>query len=100
MITAPWTKEQVDALNAFQRDSRAHPFTCPNDHGQADRTLIANEGGWYCQHCDYTQDWAHAFMAQRHPLTHGSDGEQASETDASERTSDAGKGFERGGPRT
>lgn len=60
-LRAPWTSEQVDALNRFQSESGMHPFTCPK--GQ---TLAASHGGWYCidPDCDYTQDWAHLFMAQ------------------------------------
>jgi hypothetical protein len=27
-IIAPWSTDQVDALNRFQRDSMFHPFTC------------------------------------------------------------------------
>jgi hypothetical protein len=39
-----------------------HPFTCGNgghDHG----VLIAKEDGWHCEKCEYTQNWAHGFMA-------------------------------------
>jgi hypothetical protein len=68
-IIAPWTPEQVDALNAFQRYDFRHPFTCPNEH-RGDRTLIATRHGWLCPHCDYTQYWAYKFMLDPpiHPL--------------------------------
>lgn len=61
-ITAPWTAEQVDALNAFQRLGYLHPFTCSGHEGGGDRDLIATRAGWICCHCDYKQDWAQAGM--------------------------------------
>lgn len=47
-ITAPWSSEQVAALEQFQPPS-----------------LVPSHSGWYCPDpsCDYRQDWAHAFMA-------------------------------------
>jgi hypothetical protein len=64
-ITAPWTTEQVAALNRFQREGRLHPFTCGNEHPGHHGTLIASGKGWYCPvtGCDYEQNWAHDFMA-------------------------------------
>lgn len=62
-ITAPWDAVQVDALNAYQRMNIFHPFTCPGHEGNGDRDLVATRKGWICCHCDYTQDWAHRFMA-------------------------------------
>lgn len=64
MIKAPWTAEQVDALNTTQRCGVVHPFTCPGHEGGGDRTLVATRHGWICPHCDYTQDWAHEFAAR------------------------------------
>jgi hypothetical protein len=61
-IRAPWSSEQVDALNRFQRRGDVHEFTCPEDHGGSDRTLIATKEGWLCPHCAYRQDWAHPAM--------------------------------------
>lgn len=63
MLKAPWTADQVDALNALQRSGAFHPFTCPGHDGRGDRTLVATRGGWICPHCEYTQDWAHEQMA-------------------------------------
>lgn len=60
-INAPWTAQQVDALNRFQRSGVFHEFTCPG-HGHGDRTLVATRSGWICCHCDYRQYWAHAAM--------------------------------------
>jgi hypothetical protein len=64
-ITAPWTPDQVDGLNRFQRAGFVHPFTCPDTHNGADRTLVATRAGWICPHCDYTQNWMHAAMIER-----------------------------------
>lgn len=65
-IKAPWTPEQVDALQLFQTSGVMHPFTCP-DHSQRS-DLVPTVRGWICQFCDYTQDWAHAFMADRQAI--------------------------------
>lgn len=69
LIRAPWTPEQVEALNLFQRDGLMHPFTCrnrPHPEHWGD-VLVATAAGWECPTpddvCDYTQTWAHAFMA-------------------------------------
>lgn len=62
-VLAPFTKEEADKLNEYQKLGFVHEFTCVNDH--PNRTLIAKEGaGWYCPNCDYTQNWAHAFMLE------------------------------------
>jgi hypothetical protein len=60
---APWTQEEVDALNRWQAAGYVHPFTCANDHDEP-RTLRACVSGWICDHpkCGYTQYWAHQFM--------------------------------------
>jgi hypothetical protein len=68
-ILAPFTADQVDALNAFQRLGYIHPFTCPGHEGGGDRDLIATRSGWICCHCAYRQDWAHAAMLNR-PAPH------------------------------
>lgn len=62
MIMAPWTSDQVDALNRYQRFGIVHPFTCTQDHGIADNNLVATRKGWICCHCGYTQNWAHVAM--------------------------------------
>jgi len=69
MSKAPWTREQVAALNRWQCCNHIHPFTCPN-RGDGNHhvimndlgTLVATEDGWTCPYCDYTQDWAHDTM--------------------------------------
>jgi hypothetical protein len=60
-ITAPFTQEQIVYLNQFQVAGVMHPFTC-RDHIEV--SLVATESGWICPtECDYTQNWAHDFMA-------------------------------------
>jgi len=62
--TTIWTDEQVANLNAYQKDRRFHPFTCPGDntHCQNQRDLIATREGWVCACGEYRQNWAHDFM--------------------------------------
>ena len=61
IVFAPWTKEQVDGLNRYQKSDLFHPFTCGGEHG-GDKVLVATEQGWVCGRCAYTQNWAHDFM--------------------------------------
>jgi hypothetical protein len=71
-IKAPWTPEQVSALDNFQNHRGPwavhpmHEFTCAH-HSQVG-VLVPTVRGWICQFCDYTQDWAHAFMADENPF--------------------------------
>lgn len=60
---APWTEEQVAFLNEYQQVGFMHPFTCGNEGCRND--LVATKNGWICSDpdCNYTQDWAHDFMA-------------------------------------
>jgi hypothetical protein len=64
IMKAPFSDDQVKALNAYQRIGLLHPFTCPGDQPQCHdrRELIATTKGWVCQCGCYTQDWAHDFM--------------------------------------
>lgn len=73
-VTAPFTNEQVDALNKWQRLGYVHPFTCCSHetckkHEYAVGTLTATTEGWVCPCGKYTQDWAHSYMADeaQHP---------------------------------
>jgi hypothetical protein len=66
-ITAPFTPEQVAALNRWQERGDVHPFTCGNSQCRSSHpndALVATPNGWMCRHCDYTQQWAHGFMAK------------------------------------
>jgi hypothetical protein len=65
-ITAPWTRDQVNVLNRFQQEANMHPFTCGALHASGQSPVLeATPAGWACPDptCEYTQDWAHAFMA-------------------------------------
>ena len=62
MKHAPWTDEEVEILNKFQREGPFHPFTCPGGPDCPERELIATKEGWICHCGEYTQDWAHEFM--------------------------------------
>lgn len=71
---APWTDEEVAALNAYQEGGWFHPFTCgrcrdadPDFPLKDEHKLVATNDGWICPTCDYTQDWAHEMMFQPSP---------------------------------
>ena len=85
-IQAPWTDEQVAALNKYQFSGVMHPFTCGKPEGLphtiTTEVLIATTDGWICavKGCSYTQNWAHEFMADsewideqiaKYPFLHG-----------------------------
>jgi hypothetical protein len=67
LIFAPFTDEQVVQLNRYQTAGRMHPFTCGGEQHHGGPTLTATPEGWVCpdQACTYTQNWAHAFMADK-----------------------------------
>lgn len=64
---APFVAEQVNSLNDYQRSGVFHPFTCGRDprsaHSDGEGILVARRDGWMCPDDDYTQTWAHDFMA-------------------------------------
>lgn len=76
-IFAPFSPEQVEALNRFQQSMVFHPFTCggnrsdekhkayQKEHGGDFGQLVATEKGWICPSCGYTQDWAWSIMAKK-----------------------------------
>lgn len=62
-IHAPFTREQVAALNDWQRCGWVHAFTCENRASHVgEGELVATLTGWICPQCTYTQDWAHSLM--------------------------------------
>ena len=75
-IHAPWTDEQVAALNTYQVSGVFHPFTCGkrdepgHEHPVDDGLLVATNDGWVCSNpsCDYTQEWAWRAMANTEML--------------------------------
>ena len=69
LIKAPWTQDQVDSLNAYQKSELHHEYTCDKHH-----VLVAHENGWICPSCTYQQNWCHDWSAnwqwkQDNPLT-------------------------------
>jgi hypothetical protein len=77
-LVAPWSPEVTATLNRFQTEAHFHPFTCANrgdgEHQERDNAdlgqLIATDQGWVCADCDYSQDWAHNFMADDSFIDH------------------------------
>ena len=79
-IIPPWDEVTVAALNNYQQKGYFHPFTCEYHGNQAHKKqhklssdpvpglLYATTLGWRCPACDYTQSWAHKFMADHQPL--------------------------------
>lgn len=70
IINAPFTLEQVRALNRYQEQGWFHPFTCPMPTHQREVKLVAKVRGWVCEQypdCPYVQDWAWRFMADPPP---------------------------------
>jgi hypothetical protein len=62
-ITAPWTPEQVSALNRSQETGDGYPITCGDLHTDGrSPVLTATADGWRCPNsgCDFQQDWAYA----------------------------------------
>ena len=69
-MEAPFTQEQIDKLNEYQKSGRFHPYTCdrkspncetkliPKDYSK-DGILIAMEDSWICPCGEYKQNWAH-----------------------------------------
>lgn len=69
IVDAPFTPVQVFRLRIWQETPWVHPFTCANRGDGKHRTdtgvLVPTGDGWICPDCDYTQNWAHDFMADR-----------------------------------
>lgn len=60
-VRAPWSDEQVSAINRYQTQGVFHPFTCRNCR---DGELVAARDGLNCPKCqDSYQDWCFDFMA-------------------------------------
>ena len=67
-ITAPFTTQQIEMLNAFQNLEIVHPFTCGlRENHISNDILIATPLGWICPEntCFYTQNWAWEFMTNQ-----------------------------------
>lgn len=58
-MTAPWTEDQVESLNAYQQAGVMHPFT-----SAAGEVLVATREGWVeVAGGPVVQTWAHEWMA-------------------------------------
>lgn len=67
-IYAPFTDEQVQKLNEFQKSRKMHPYTCMGEFCDRSKTenegiLIATNQGWICPCGQYTQNDAPNFYA-------------------------------------
>lgn len=63
-LHAPWTEEQVDALNRYQTEGCMHPFTGEAGPGGEERVLIATKEGWTeTPGGPVVQTWAWRWMA-------------------------------------
>lgn len=61
----PWTPEQVDALNFYQKSGVFHPFTSE----KTGVDLIATAEGWVEQEGGpVVQDWAHWYMLDKQAI--------------------------------
>jgi hypothetical protein len=60
IMIAPWTAEQVEALEILQAIPLFHGYTCgtkdaaPHPHAM----LVPTVRGWICPYCTYKQDFA------------------------------------------
>ena len=63
---APWTDEQVAALNRYQQEGQGHPFTGNRHQDGSECILVATNAGWVkcCSDETIVQTWAWDFMAK------------------------------------
>ncbi len=70
VLAAPFTDDEIEALNSWQKSKLTHPYTCGSGnrtdaaHTDGEGVLVATRDGWICPFCDYTQDWAAPFTAK------------------------------------
>lgn len=62
-VSAPWTDEQIRALEAWQELGHVHPYTCPaDDHHGHSVSLVPTTDGWVCPVAEprrVVQAWAY-----------------------------------------
>ena len=51
-VYAPWSEEQIDALEKWQMDDTKHPYTCI-----CGESLMPYKDGWICDECGHKQNW-------------------------------------------
>ena len=59
LLYAPWTDEQVEALQKWQEDDTKHPYTCV-----CGESLAPYNSGWKCEYCGHTQNWCWNFSTE------------------------------------
>lgn len=62
---APFNKEQIKNLKAYQRSGFFHPFTCRGEGCEQQGVLIPKTEGMVCPCGEYTQNWVHEFMCKK-----------------------------------
>lgn len=68
IVDAPWTPQQVAALERWQLAGHVHPFTCVAvAHPDKTVNLVPFPEGWRCPECGYTQTWAYSYMLDGPP---------------------------------
>jgi len=70
IIEAPFTDEQVEAINLYQKNGVFHPYTCGGNrtdgkHLDGEGILVATKEGLKCPYCDYTQNWVNGDTANK-----------------------------------
>jgi hypothetical protein len=69
-ITAPWSPEQVAALQAWQDAGYVHELTCRHNGlpaGRKHHALVAQRDGLWCPTCGHIQTWAPAMCMNGPP---------------------------------
>ena len=78
VVHAPFSDDQTQALNTYQRLGQFHPYTCGGERDDVEHhlyaaaqhhhdtgMLVAIKTGLLCPVCGYLQTWAHAMIANR-----------------------------------
>jgi hypothetical protein len=76
LIIAPFSANQVEAINKYQDNDFVHPLTCGNNrtdenHTDGEGILKATKDGLICPFCDYKQNNVPGLvieLADYHPL--------------------------------
>lgn len=68
-VEAPFSDEQVSAINEYQKNPSLHPLTCCGHNGceRDDRNLLAQTNCLVCPCGQYKQNWVHTFIAVKNP---------------------------------
>lgn len=58
-VTAPFSRDQVIAVNAFQADDRFTPYLCQDGTCHSAIPLLATPSALTCVTCLWKQEWVH-----------------------------------------